>query len=91
MLSSCGGELSSLGCDVSEQLELIAAPLRLSKHNVRNWPVASATYRAGSGAFKTYCTQLCRSGVLAHVVAGKYADHLPLYRQSKYIVAREWS
>ena len=29
---------------MSEQLELLsAAPLRLSKHNVRNWPVAGAT------------------------------------------------
>ncbi len=88
MLPGCGGELSSLGCDVSEQLELIRAPLRLSKHNVRNWPVAGATNRAGTGVFKTHCTQLCRSGALAHVVTGKYADHLPLYRQSEYTVVR---
>ncbi len=40
-------------------------------------------YRAGTSTFKTHCTQLCRSGALAHVVTGKYADHLPLYRQSE--------
>ena len=40
---ACGGELSSLGCDVSEQLGLSAAPLGLSKRNVRNWPVAVVT------------------------------------------------
>lgn len=41
---TCGGGLSPLGCDVSEQLELISStPLRLSKHNARNWPVAGAT------------------------------------------------
>ncbi|EMX88044.1 helix-turn-helix domain of transposase IS66 family protein [Escherichia coli 2719100] len=40
---ACGGELSSLGCDVSEQLELISSAFKVIEHNVRNWPVVGAT------------------------------------------------
>ncbi|EQR97294.1 hypothetical protein G797_02093 [Escherichia coli HVH 139 (4-3192644)] len=40
---ACGGDLSPLGCDVSEQLELISSAFKVTKHNVRNWPVVGAT------------------------------------------------
>ncbi|WP_424540238.1 IS66 family transposase [Shigella sonnei] len=39
-------------------------------------------YRAGTSTFKTHCTQLCRSG-FGPCCHRKYADHLPLYRQSE--------
>ncbi|ENF88202.1 transposase IS66 family protein [Escherichia coli P0305260.12] len=61
---------------------LSAAPLRLSKHNVRNGLLPVRPYRAGP-SFKTHCTQLCRSGASGPCCPGKYADHLPLYRQSE--------
>ena len=55
---ACGGELSSLGCDVSEQLELISSAFKVIETGLL--PVRP--YRAGTGVFKTHCTQLCRSG-----------------------------
>lgn len=61
---ACGGELSSLGCDVSEQLELISSAFKVSYRNTTSetglLPVRP--YRAGTSTFKTHCTQLCRSG-----------------------------
>lgn len=37
-------------------------------------------YRAGS---KPIARSYAGAGLLAHIVTGKYADHLPLYRQSE--------
>ncbi len=63
---------------------LSAAPLRLSKHNVRNRPVAGATISCRHPVpSKPIARSYAGAGLLAHVVTGKYADHLPLYRQSE--------
>nr|WP_254892973.1 IS66 family transposase [Shigella flexneri] len=40
-------------------------------------------YRAGTSTFKPIARSYAGAGLLAHVVTGKYADHLPLYRQSE--------
>lgn len=40
---ACGGELSSLGCDVSEQLELISCAFKVIETQVRNWSVVGVT------------------------------------------------
>ncbi|MGU0161448.1 IS66 family transposase [Escherichia coli] len=42
-------------------------------------------YRAGTSTFKTHCTAAARrSGASGPMLSpGKYADHLPLYRQSE--------
>ena len=76
---ACGGELSSLGCDVSEQLELISSAFKVIETQRRNRPVAGATISCRHQYLQNHCTQLCGAGLLAHVVTGKYADHLPLY------------
>ena len=63
---------------------LSAAPLRLSKHNVRNWPVAGCDHIVQAPVpSKPIARSYAGAGLLAHVVTGKYADHLPLYRQSE--------
>ena len=81
---ACGGELSSLGCDVSEQLELISSAFKVIEtqrpklaccrcDHIVQAPVSS----------KPIARSYAGAGLLAHVVTGKYADHLPLYRQSE--------
>ncbi len=62
---------------------LSAAPLRLSKHNVRNWPVAGATISCRHQYLQNPLHAVMPERGSAHVVTGKYADHLPLYRQSE--------
>ncbi len=89
---ACGGELSSLGCDVSEQLELISSAFKVietQRPKLGLLPVRP--YRAGTGAFKTHCTQLCRSGLLAHVVTGNMQTICRYTASQRYTAVRVWS
>ena len=81
---SCGGELKALGEDVSEMLEYIPASLRVIRivrpklscsccEHIVQAPAPSRPIERG----------LAGPGLLAHVLVAKYADHLPLYRQSE--------
>lgn len=82
--ATCGGTLTRIGEDVSEQLD--AEPVRFlvrkrifPKYACRTCdtvitaPVPAAIIDRGRPA----------PGLLAHVLVSKYADHLPLYRQSQ--------
>lgn len=81
---SCGGVLRRLGEDVSEMLEYVPGCFKVIRQ-VR--PKLSCTRcetivqeRASS---RPIDRGLAGPGLLAHVLVGKYADHLPLYRQSE--------
>jgi len=85
----CGGELKSVGVDVTEELEYIPARFKVIRHERPKFscgacermiqaPMPSRPIERG----------LAGPGLLAHVLVSKYADHLPLYRQS-VIYARE--
>ncbi len=87
--SACGGSLKTLGEDITEELEYI--PGRFVVNRIIRPRMACSC-----------CEAICQSplpsrpiekgrpgpGLLAHVLVNKYADHLPLYRQSQ-IFARE--
>ena len=85
----CGGTLTKLGEDVSEVLEYIPANFKVIRH-VR--PKLSCT--ACDVIVQTPAPSrpidrgIAGPGLLAHVMTAKFADHLPLYRQSE-IYARE--
>jgi transposase len=86
---SCGGGLRHLGEDVSEQLEYIPASFRVIRH-VRPKLACSccdAIVQAPAPS-RPIERGIPGPGLLAHVMVAKYADHLPLYRQS-VIYARE--
>jgi transposase len=86
---ACGGSLSKLGEDVSEVLEYVPARFKVIRH-VR--PKLSCTrcdaIVQAEAPTRPIARGLAGPGLLAHVVVSKYADHLPLYRQSE-IYARE--
>jgi transposase len=86
---ACGGNLRHLGDDVADQLEFIPASFKVIRHIrpklactccdcIVQAPAPSRPIERG----------LAGSGLLAHVLVSKFADHLPLYRQS-VIYARE--
>jgi transposase len=86
---SCGGELDRLGEDISEVLEYVPSRFKVIRHvrpklrcgqcqTIVQQPAPSRPIARG----------LAGPGLLAHVIVSKYADHLPLYRQSA-IFARE--
>ena len=85
----CGGQLRHFGEDVSEQLEYVPENFKVIRHvrpkftcrgcdRVVEAPAPSRPIERG----------LAGPSLLAHVIVSKFADHLPLYRQSE-IYARQ--
>jgi transposase len=85
----CGGGLRHFGDDVSEQLEYVPESFKVIRHvrpkftctgcdRVVEAPAPSRPIERG----------LAGPSLLAHVIVSKYADHLPLFRQSE-IYARQ--
>jgi transposase len=86
---NCGGAMRKLGEDVTEVLEYVPASFKVIRHvrpklscriceTIVQAPMPSLPIERGRPG----------PGLLAHVLVSKYADHLPLYRQSG-IYARE--
>ena len=86
---NCGGEMRKLGEDVTEVLDYVPASFKVIRHvrprlscrtceTIVQSPMPSLPIERGRPG----------PGLLAHVLVAKYADHLPLYRQSG-IYARE--
>ena len=86
---NCGGSLRKLGEDITEVLDYVPASFKVIRHvrpklscrvceTIVQAPMPSLPIERGKPG----------AGLLAHVLVSKYADHLPLYRQSD-IYARE--
>lgn len=87
--SECGGKLKLLGEDVSEQLEYVPASFRVIRHVRPKFACACCDHIAQAAAPSRPIERgLAGPGLLAHVLISKFADHLPLYRQS-VMYARE--
>ncbi len=85
----CGGALRQFGQDVSEQLERIPASFKVVEHVRPKFACAACEQVVQAPAPARPIDQgLPGPGLLAHVLVSKFADHLPLYRQSE-IYARE--
>lgn len=85
----CGGDLRTIGEDVTEELEYIPGRFVVNRivrprmtckccDKIVQAPLPSRPIERGRPG----------AGLLAHVLVSKYADHCPLYRQSQ-IFARE--
>ena len=85
----CGGALKQLGEDVTEELEYVPGHF-VVKRFVR--PRMTCTCCEAFAQAELPSRPIARGrpgpGLLAHVLVGKYCDHLPLYRQSE-IYARD--
>jgi transposase len=85
----CGGKLRRMGEDTSEMLEYVPASFFVIRH-VR--PKFSCAHCSSVVQASAPCRPVDKGlpgpGILAHVITAKYADHVPLYRQTQ-IYARE--
>ena len=87
--STCGNDMAKIGEDVSEMLEYIPASFKVIRHIRPKFACqACQTIVQSPAPSRPIDRGLPGPGLLAHVLVGKYADHLPLYRQSE-IYARE--
>jgi transposase len=85
----CGGALRQFGQDVSEQLERVPASYKVIQHVRPKFACRACEQVVQAAAPARPIDQgLPGPGLLAHVLVSKFADHLPLYRQSE-IYARE--
>jgi len=86
---NCGDALKHLGEDVSEMLELEPVRFKVIRHVRTKLACAGCdTIVQAPAPPRPIERGMAGPGLLAHVLVGKYADHLPLYRQAE-IYARE--
>jgi transposase len=85
----CGGALKTLGEDVTEELEYIPGRFVVNRV-VRPRRACTCCEAIVQAPLRSRPIEKGRPGpgLLAHVLVSKYADHLPLYRQSR-IYGRE--
>ena len=85
----CGGVLRALGEDVTEVLDYVPAAFRVLRHVRAKFSCRSCEAIAQAPAPELPIRRgRATAGLLAHVLVAKFADHLPLYRQSE-IYARD--
>lgn len=85
----CGGDLRTIGEDMTEELEYIPGRFVVN-HIVRPRLACKCCDKIVQAPLPSRPIERGRpcAGLLAHVLVSKYADHCPLYRQSQ-IFARE--
>ena len=85
----CGGDLRHFGDDISEQLEYVPESFKVIRH-VRPKFTCTGCDRVVEATAPSRPIErgLAGPSLLAHVIVSKYADHLPLFRQSE-IYARQ--
>jgi transposase len=82
--ADCGGRLRRIGEDVTEELEYVPGRFIVNRI-VRPRLTCSCCERFVQAPLPSRPIERGRPGpgLLAHVLVSKYADHLPLYRQSQ--------
>jgi transposase len=82
--SECGGSLRTLGEDVTEELEYVPGRFVVNRI-IRPRMACSCCDAIYQSSLPSRPIEKGRPGpgLLAHVLVNKYADHLPLYRQSQ--------
>lgn len=90
LLCPCGcGEMHKIGEDRTERLDIVPAQLRVVVTVRPKYACRSCTDGVTQAPSLPHLIEggLPTEGAIAHVLVSKYADHLPLYRQSR-ILAR---
>jgi transposase len=79
----CGGEFKPLGEDVSEMLEYVPASFKVVRHVRPKLACTRCDHIAQADApSRPIPRGIAGPALLAHMLVGKFCDHLPLYRQS---------
>ena len=79
----CGGQFKHLGEDVSEMLEYVPASFKVIRHVRPKLACTRCDHIAQAAApARPIPRGFAGPALLAHVLVGKFCDHLPLYRQS---------
>jgi len=86
---ACGGKMAKLGEDVTEVLDYVPGHFEVIRHVRPKYACTACDVITQAPAVAMPTPRgLATPATLAHVLVGKYVDHLPLYRQAE-IYARE--
>jgi transposase len=83
----CGCQLTRIGEQISEQLDIVPAQIRVLQH-VRPTYACKAceeTIKTAALPAQPIPKSNASAGLLAHIAVSKYQDALPLYRQEKIL------
>ena len=81
---ACGCQLERIGEDVAEKLDYVPGVARVERHIRGKWACRQCeTLTQAPMPAHVIDKGLATTGLLAHVLVAKYADHLPLYCQQK--------
>jgi transposase len=85
LVCACGSDRHIIGEDVSERLDAIPATFRVIRTRRPRYGCRSCEAGITQALAKPHIIPggLPTDATLAHVIVSKYADHLPLYRQSQ--------
>lgn len=82
--SECGVAMRRIGEDVAEVLEYVPASFKVVRHVRPKFACARCERIVQAPAPpRPIARGIAGPGLLAHILVSKYADHLPLYRQSQ--------
>lgn len=81
----CGCELTKIGEDISEQLDIIPAQVRVIQHVRYKYACKGCedTVKRAKAPALPIQKSIASPGLLSHVLVSKFKDHLPLYRQEQ--------
>ena len=90
-ICACGAELSRIGQEVSEKLDIVPAKIRVIRHIRYKYACKSCegveddgpTVKIAPMPPQIIDKSMATSGLLAYIATAKYVDALPLYRQEK--------
>jgi transposase len=93
-ICACGCELSRIGEDVSEKLDIVPAKMRVIRHirpkyackGCEGLEDASDTVKIAPPPAQIIPKGLATAGLLAYILIAKFCDALPFYRQEKQFV-----
>jgi transposase len=88
---ACGANLSRIGEEVSEKLDIIPAKIQVIRHIRYKYACKTCegvesegpTVKIAPPPLELIPKGLATAGLVAHIAVAKYADALPLYRQEK--------
>ena len=88
---ACGANLSRIGEEVSEKLDIVPAKIQVIRHIRYKYACKSCegvesegpTVKIAPPPPELIPKGLATAGLVAHIAVAKYADALPLYRQEK--------
>ena len=86
-LCPCGCQLSHIGDERSEQLNIIPAKVYVIEHIYKKYACkdCEGTIKQAKAPKQPIPKSIAAPGLLAHVLVSKFVDHLPLYRQEQIL------